>query len=156
MDRYISSSSHRLVWWSRSGEDRKRARWAWSIGRLALGLVAGQLVVPFPGAAQELPQSAPQKKLTYEQTQSLIYGNTLTFQGLGQSTFHQNGTYSFTEEGQNYTRYGIFNLRADGKVCLDQPDKKDRCDIFVEERGLLFLLTPEGQRFSVTFKLKVD
>lgn len=118
---------------------------------VACSLVAVS-VLPASVAAQDWSLFSTQDRLGYEETKSLLIGKTLKFQGLGQSTYHSSGAYTFTYENQNITKFGYFEVRRDGRVCLDVQDQSSGCSIFVKRNGLLFLLTPEGRRFQVTLE----
>ena len=110
-------------------------------------------------AAQDEAPEGSDKVLSYEDVAELTSSGILTFPGLGQSKYSDSGVYSFTQEGftkkgSSVTRLGFFDIKKDGKVCVDFfRGERGRCHIFVRRNGIVFMLTEEGDRFPVTFNI---
>lgn len=105
--------------------------------------------------AEEWFESRWEKTLNYAETRELVSGHTLTIPGFGQSTYHENGAYTFAYEDQQTTQFGFFEVRNDGIVCVDFQNQSERCDVYVKDQGLLFLITEEGKRFPVSLSLEI-
>lgn len=114
-----------------------------------------QLLLATNSTAQDKNPEKYEEVLSYHDVKELISAGPLTFTGLGRANYSENGTYIFTEEDKAITRIGAFDIRKDGKVCVDFfRAEMRRCDIFLRRNGLIFLLTEEGDRFPVSFKLE--
>jgi len=93
--------------------------------------------------------------LGYNDVRQITSAGLLTFPGLGTSNYSENGTYSFTDDDQSIVRFGVFDIRKDGRVCVDFfQSERQRCDTFLRRNGLTFLLTEEGDRFPVFFSIE--
>ncbi len=117
-------------------------------------LIAFAALVP-PAFAKDWRKTQwPLDTLSYEEAKDLTSDRVLTFPGLGQSTYFDDGSYAFKREGQTEVRIGAFKIRRDGRVCVDFQPNSSRCDVFMKDRGLLFLMTEEGDKFPVHFKFE--
>ncbi|MEH6836663.1 MULTISPECIES: hypothetical protein [Falsihalocynthiibacter] len=106
-------------------------------------------------AAQDKNPEKYGEVLGYNDVRELTSAGLLTFPGLGRSNYSENGTYSFTDEAKSITRFGVFDIRKDGRVCIDFfQNERHRCDIFLRKNSFVFLLTEEGDRFPVFFSLE--
>ncbi|SDJ36190.1 hypothetical protein [Lutimaribacter saemankumensis] len=106
------------------------------------------------GAAGEESSQASDYVLNFEEASNLTSFGVLSFPGLGQSLFSDNGTYLFTDEATSSLRLGVFEVKSDGKVCIDFHDDSSHCDVFIRRGGLYFLLREDGGRFPVFFRLE--
>ena len=125
---------------------------------LFLFLLQSAALATRSAAEDEFPAGSD-KVLSYEDVAELTSSGTLTFQGLGKAEYTDSGKYSFTQEGftkkgSSVTRLGFFDIKKDGKVCVDFfRGERGRCHIFVRRNGIVFMLTEEGDRFPVTFNI---
>lgn len=92
--------------------------------------------------------------LNFEEARDLTSFGILSFPGLGQSLYSDDGSYSFTDDVTSVRRFGIFEVQPDGKVCIDFHDDSSRCDTFIRRGGLYFLLREDGSRFPIYFGLE--
>lgn len=106
-------------------------------------------------SARKYDEATGYRVLGYNEVREITSAGLLTFPGLGQSSYSENGTYSFTGEDTSIVRFGVFDIRKDGRVCVDfLQSKGQRCDTLLRRNGLTFLLTEEGDRFLVFFTLE--
>ncbi|MFY9209972.1 MAG: hypothetical protein WAO69_02490 [Aestuariivita sp.] len=108
-----------------------------------------------PAVAQDWTLPEGQEVLSYEQARGLTSGRTLSFPGLGQSTYFTDGRYVFKGEDRSILQFGMFEVRRDGKVCVNLYSDGTRCDVFLKNHGLLFMLTEKGDRFPVQLEIEV-
>jgi hypothetical protein len=107
------------------------------------------------GEAQDENTERDWEVLGYDDASQLTSAGLLTISGLGLSNYRENGTYSFTDEVEQIVRFGVFDIRDDGRVCVDFfQSERQRCDVFLRRNGLVFLLTEEGNNFPVFFSLE--
>ena len=87
---------------------------------IAVFLIFAQAgVLATRSAAQDEARENSDKVLSYEDVAELTSSGALTFPGLGQSKYSDNGVYRFTDEASSITRFGFFDIQKDGKVCVD-------------------------------------
>jgi len=85
--------------------------------------------------------------------QALTAGRTLTFPDKGESRFSVGGAYSYTYADRGATRFGMFRIESDGSVCIEFRNGFSRCDLFVRNGGILWMLTEQGERFPIKVHL---
>lgn len=86
----------------------------------------------------------------------LTDGNTLTFYDLGQSRFSVGGAYSYTYPNDGGTAFGVFDIRDDGRVCIDFRNGRSRCDLYVRSGALYYLITQSGDRFPFKAEVRLE
>jgi hypothetical protein len=107
------------------------------------------------GEAQDENTERDWEVLDHDDASQLTSAGLLTIPGLGLSNYSENGTYSFTDEVEQIVRFGVFDIRDDGRVCVDFfQSERQRRDVFLRRNGLVFLLTEEGDHFPVFFSLE--
>ncbi len=86
--------------------------------------------------------------LSDDELLALTSDQTLHFYEGGLSRYSTGGAYSYSY-ADGATAYGRFDVRADGLVCVEFVNGRNRCDRFVHSHGRLVLLTEDGDRFPV-------
>lgn len=66
----------------------------------------------------------------------------------GRSDYGPDDDYSYTYKGGGRAA-GEFHLAEDGSVCVDFYNGHSRCDLYVQNDGMLYLITEAGDRFPV-------
>ncbi|WP_263389144.1 hypothetical protein [Ruegeria marisflavi] len=118
-------------------------------------ILASVNLLPKYGEAQDENTERDWEVLGYDDASKLTSAGLLTIPGLGLSNYSENGIYSFTDEAEPTVRFGVFEIRDDGRVCVDFfQSERQRCDVFLRRNGLVFLLTEEGNHFPVFFSLE--
>lgn len=87
---------------------------------------------------------------------SLADGGALTFHDDGVSRFSPGGSYSYTYADNGGTAFGTFDVREDGRVCIDFRNGMGRCDLYVRNGLRLILLSENGNRFPVKIELGIE
>ncbi|MEQ9692893.1 hypothetical protein [Shimia sp. SDUM112013] len=119
-----------------------------------MAMLLGAFIVPIVSTfatAQEWHLLHDYEPLSYEETKTLILDRTLTFPGLGRSTFHEDGSFVFTDAQTDVTRFGVFELRKDGELCVDFQNQERRCGAFLRDEGVFLLLNGDRRRIPVLF-----
>ncbi|MDA0963063.1 MAG: hypothetical protein O2898_09110 [Proteobacteria bacterium] len=120
----------------------------------ALCLVAGGAAAQSPSPDWTLlPGDMP---LSVDDLGSLTNGGSLTFHDDGISRFSAGGSYSYTYANQGGTAFGTFDIRDDGKICIDFRNGAGCCDLYVRNGLRLILLTENGERFPVKIELGIN
>ncbi|WP_316651294.1 hypothetical protein [Ovoidimarina sediminis] len=99
-------------------------------------------------ATQVLGQEDRENILSYEEIRDLTSWEPLAFSGLGHSSYASDGSYGFVGEKNPVTRFGIFKIHRDGRLCFEfSRGRSGQCKMFLRGNELIFLLTEEGERF---------
>jgi hypothetical protein len=125
---------------------------------IVLLLLALSSVFPVSlGAAQERSQQDWGEMLGYKEVRDLTSFGSLAFPGLGSSSFSDDGSYSLTYEDKSVTRFGVFEIQKDGRLCVEFAEDRDvECNAFLLRNGFVFLLTEGGDSIPVHFRLSID
>lgn len=99
--------------------------------------------------AQEWKLRPGELSLNYEQATELTTNRTLDFFDYGQSKYSVGGAYSYSFPDEGGTQFGVFEVRRDSSVCVNFRSGEHRYNLYLKSRGLLFMLTEEGDRFPV-------
>ena len=109
------------------------------------------------GSAQDWNQEYWGTLLGYDEVIDLTASGSLTVPGLGHSIYASDGTYIFADEKKSTRRFGVFEVRKDGSLCVEfYPDRRGQCTVFLRRNELVFLLTEEGERFPVSLIIQSD
>ncbi|EAQ24713.1 hypothetical protein ROS217_01345 [Roseovarius sp. 217] len=106
--------------------------------------------------AQDVGASNSQSTLSYEQANMLTSGRGLTFPGLEDPAFVKGATFTLKHKDRPQTVLEFFEVRQDGKVCVDFGNISNRCGIFLKDDSLFFMLTKERDRFPLHLELNFD
>jgi hypothetical protein len=94
--------------------------------------------------------------LSYEQTNMLMSGRSLIFPGLGQSAYVNDATFALKHKEDPQSVLEFFEVRQDGKLCVELGNISNRCGIFLKNDSLFFMLTKERYRFPVHLELNFN
>lgn len=86
----------------------------------------------------------------------LTSGNTLNFYDGGTSRFSAGGAYSYTYADDGGTAFGMFRVRDDGRICVEFRNGRSRCDLYLANGGLFYLITESGDRFPFRTQFKLS
>ncbi|GLT08980.1 hypothetical protein ACFQFQ_02925 [Sulfitobacter porphyrae] len=106
------------------------------------------LLAAAPATADPYAVLAGDTVLAAAEVHALIDGQTLTYHDDGQSRYFVGGAYSYSYAG-GATAYGVYDIGADGTVCVAFHNGRNRCDRFAWRDGGVVLLTQKGDRFPV-------
>lgn len=106
--------------------------------------------------AQVEGPSSSQSVLSYEQTNMLMSGHNLIFPGFGQSAYVNDATFALKHKERPQSVLEFFEVRQDGKLCVDLGSISNRCSIFLKNDSLFFMLTKERDRFPMHFELNFN
>lgn len=106
--------------------------------------------------AQDEGKFSSQSALSYAQTNMLMSGRGLIFPGLDQATYVDDATNALKHKERPQSVSEFFEVRRDGKVCVDFGNISNRCSIFLKNDSLFFMLTKERDRFPIHFELNFD
>lgn len=106
------------------------------------------LLIAAPVAAEPYAVLEGDTVLTAHEVHAQIDGQTLTYYDEGKSRYSTGGSYSFSY-ASGATAFGVYDVGADGTVCVAFHNGRHRCDRFVRRDGHLVLLTQGGDRFPV-------
>ncbi len=95
-------------------------------------------------------------QLNYEQVTELTTNRTLNFFNNGQSKYSVGGAYSHSFPDEGGTQFGVFDVRRDGRVCVNFRNGENRCNLYLKSHGLLLMLTEEGDRFPVKLEFELN
>lgn len=121
------------------------------MGKFIFCLIA--IVVADPVVAQDWNLRKADVLLDKTGAEVMISGRTLTIQNKGEVRYSVGGSYSYTFLDDENTVFGIFSVDPDGRVCVDYRDGNRRCDFYVVNDSVLFMLTEQGGRFPVKVHL---
>lgn len=75
-------------------------------------------------------------------------GQEVAFYDGGRSVYGPGDAYAYVySDGRPVP--GTYALRADGAVCVEFENGWSRCDLYVSNKGRMYLITEEGDRFPV-------
>lgn len=111
-------------------------------------LIALCLIAASPAESAEWNTMPGDGRLGAEALAARVAGNTLRFHDGGVSQFFAGGRYSYTYEGGG-TWWGIYEVKDDGSICVTFETGQARCDLYVERKGGLVLITEKGLRFPI-------
>ena len=109
------------------------------------GIIA---VAGMAGALALAACTTTQSDLTDSQLQSLLTGQTVTFEPSGQATYAANGRYTYTGpfNGRNVVHRGRYYF-ASNQVCVNFDDGGRRCDRYVRRGDDYYLINARGSEF---------
>lgn len=107
-------------------------------------------------SAQEPELRSGETLLTADELVDLTAGNTLIFYDRGESRFSAGGSYSYSYADNGGTAFGIFEVRPDGRVCIEFRNGFDRCDFYAKRDGLHYLITEQGYRFPFRMEFSIE
>ncbi|WP_137700215.1 hypothetical protein [Marimonas lutisalis] len=111
--------------------------------------------------AQGTPSAAEEQNFSYSRDAQKPwasvepnFGLPLTHPNQKTETYFRKRSYDASRSGSEIILLGRFGIRTDGQVCLHLSFDETGCRVFVENRGLKFMLNEEGHRFPVTLGLR--
>ena len=107
------------------------------------------LISAVPAAAQDWALQSGDRLMDRAEVVALVEGNTLVFFDDGQSKFSPGGAYSYTYANGGGTAFGVFEVGADGTVCIAYRNGFSRCDRYVRSGDRVVMLTARGERFPI-------
>lgn len=123
-----------------------------------LRLLAGiaLCVAVFTPAAAQVPSLKPgDTPLTQDELVGMAVGNTLVFRDDGRSRFSENGDYSYTYPDNGGTARGEYEIKDDGRICIEFANGFNRCDFYIRRDQTTLLLSESGYRFPFRVELGV-
>ena len=101
--------------------------------------------------AQSFSPKDTDQQLDRAAMQERVVGRSHEFFDGGVSFFSVSGIYTYTypDGGRAYGEYELRDDGADGVVCSAFDNGFSRCDMYVDDRARLVLITEDGTRFPV-------
>lgn len=114
--------------------------------RLAIACVL--MMTPQAMLGAEWNTRSTDTTLTRDGLVQKLVGKSIVFHDDGQSTYAENGEYSYVYGGGG-TWLGHYTLQDDGVVCVTFVTNVSRCDLFVQAQDSLVVITEDGMRFPI-------
>jgi len=112
----------------------------------ALALLLG---IAASASAQDWALRQGDVPLTARELDAFAHGVTLTYRDEGTAKFSAGGSYSYTYGHGGGVSFGNFEVKKDGRVCINFRVGRDRCDLYVRRNGVVVMLSETGEHFPV-------
>lgn len=82
---------------------------------------------------------------------AMLTGKTVNVGEDGVANYKADGAYEYFSKASGQTARGKYSI-ADGRVCVDFPNRQSRCDKIIKEGDTVFIVNSSGTKYKMVVR----